>query len=283
MKGRTLNINGQLWSLEQPKVMGILNVTPDSFYELSRKQEEKDIADQVVRMLSEGADIIDIGACSTRPGAPVVSAEEEMDRLRYGLKVLRKVAPTAIVSVDTFRADVVRMCVEEYGVAIVNDISAGSFDAAMFPLMSRLHIPYILMYMQGSVETMHSQHQYEDVVADTIKGLAAKVDALRNMGVCDIILDPGFGFSKTMEQNYELFAHLEDFQIFELPVLVGISRKSMIWRKLKLTPENALNGTTALHMLALEKGADILRVHDVKEAVETVRLFESVKKYQQTN
>ena len=280
MKGRTLNINGQLLSLEQPKVMGILNVTPDSFYELSRKQEEKDIADQVVRMLSEGADIIDIGACSTRPGAPAISAEEEMDRLRYGLKVLRKVAPTAIVSVDTFRADVVRMCMEEYGVAIVNDISGGSFDAAMFPLMARLHIPYILMYMQGSVETMHLQHQYEDVVADTIKGLAAKVDALRNMGVCDIILDPGFGFSKTLEQNYELFAHLEDFQIFELPLLVGISRKSMIWRKLELTPDNALNATTALHMLALEKGADIIRVHDVKEAVETVRLFESVKKYQ---
>lgn len=283
MKGRTLNINGQLLSLEQPKVMGILNVTPDSFYESSRKQEEEDIADQVVRMLSEGADIIDIGACSTRPGAPVVSAEEEMDRLRCGLNALRKVAPTAIVSVDTFRADVALMCLEEYGVAIVNDISGGSFDAAMFPLMAGLHTPYILMYMQGSVETMHSQHQYEDVVADTIKGLASKVDALRDMGVYDIILDPGFGFSKTVEQNYELFAHLEDFQIFELPLLVGVSRKSMIWKKLELTPENALNGTTALHMMALEKGADILRVHDVKAAVETVRLFESVKKYQQTN
>lgn len=283
MNGRTLNINGQLLSLEQPKVMGILNVTPDSFYEYSRKQGEEDIAGQVVQMLSEGADIIDIGACSTRPGAPVVSAEEEMDRLKCGLNALRKVAPTAIVSVDTFRADVARMCVEEYGVAIVNDISGGSFDAAMFPLMARLHTPYILMYMQGSVETMHLQHQYEDVVADTIKGLAVKVDALRDMGVYDIILDPGFGFSKTVEQNYELFAHLEDFQIFELPLLVGVSRKSMIWKKLELTPENALNGTTALHMMALEKGADILRVHDVKAAVETVRLFESVKKYQQTN
>ena len=283
MKGCTLNITGQLLSLEQPKVMGILNVTPDSFYESSRKQGEEDIADQVVRMLSEGADIIDIGACSTRPGAPVVSAEEEMDRLKCGLNALRKVAPTVIVSVDTFRADVARMCVEEYGVAIVNDISGGSFDAAMFPLMARLHTPYILMYMQGSVETMHLQHQYEDVVADTIKGLAVKVDALRDMGVYDIILDPGFGFSKTLEQNYELFAHLEDFQIFELPLLVGVSRKSMIWKKLELTPENALNGTTALHMMALEKGADILRVHDVKAAVETVKLFESVKKYQQTN
>lgn len=283
MNGRTLNINGQLLSLEQPKVMGILNVTPDSFYESSRKQGEEDIVGQVVRMLSEGADIIDIGACSTRPGAPVVSVEEEMDRLRCGLNALRKVAPTAIVSVDTFRADVARMCVEEYGVAIVNDISGGSFDAAMFPLIARLHTPYILMYMQGSVETMHLQHQYEDVVADTIKGLASKVDALRDMGMYDIILDPGFGFSKTVEQNYELFAHLEDFQIFELPLLVGVSRKSMIWKKLELTPENALNGTTALHMMALQKGADILRVHDVKAAVETVKLFESVKKYQQTN
>lgn len=283
MKSRTLNINGQLLSLEQPKVMGILNVTPDSFYESSRKQEEEEIVGQVVRMLSEGADIIDIGACSTRPGAPVISAEEEMDRLRYGLKVLRKVAPAAYVSVDTFRADVARMCVEEYGVAIVNDISGGSFDAAMFPLMARLHIPYILMYMQGSLETMHLQCQYEDVVADTIKKMAVKVDALRNMGVSDIILDPGFGFSKTVEQNYELFAHLDDFQIFEMPLLVGISRKSMIWRKLEITPENALNGTTALHMMALDKGTDILRVHDVKEAVETVKLFMSVKKYQQTN
>lgn len=283
MKGRTLNINGQLLSLEQPKVMGILNVTPDSFYESSRKQEEEEIVGQVVRMLSEGADIIDIGACSTRPGAPVISAEEEMDRLRYGLKVLRKVTPAAYVSVDTFRADVARMCVEEYGVAIVNDISGGSFDATMFPVIARLHIPYILMYMQGSVETMHLQCQYEDVVADTIKKMAVKVDALRNMGVSDIILDPGFGFSKTVEQNYELLAHLDDFQIFEMPILVGISRKSMIWRKLEITPENALNGTTALHMMALDKGADILRVHDVKEAVEAVKLIMSVKKYQQTN
>ena len=283
MRWYTLNINGQLLSLDRPIVMGILNVTPNSFYESSRKQDEVEIASQVERMLSEGADIIDIGACSTRPGAPIVSAEEEMKRLRDGLGVLRKVAPNAVVSVDTFRADVLRMSVEEYGVAMANDISGGSFDAKMFPMVAKLHIPYILMYMQGSVETMHQQHAYADVVADTIKGMAAKVDALRHLGVHDIVLDPGFGFSKTVEHNYELFAHLEDFQIFGLPLLVGISRKSMIWKKLGITPEEALNGTTALHMLALEKGADILRVHDVREAVETVKLFESVRKYQQTN
>ena len=283
MRWNTLNINGQLLSLDRPRVMGILNVTPNSFYESSRKQDEAEIASQVERMLSEGADIIDIGACSTRPGAPIVSAEEEMKRLRDGLGVLRKVAPKAVVSVDTFRADVLRMCVEEYGVAMANDISGGSFDSEMFPMVAKLHIPYILMYMQGSFETMHQQHEYADVVADTIKGMAAKVDALRHLGVNDIVLDPGFGFSKTVEQNYELFAHLEDFQIFGLPLLVGISRKSMIWKKLEISPEEALNGTTALHMLALEKGADILRVHDVHEAVETIKLYESVRKYQQTN
>ena len=283
MRWNALNINGQLLSLDRPRVMGILNVTPNSFYESSRKQDEVEIASQVERMLSEGADIIDIGACSTRPGAPIVSVEEEMERLRHGLGVLRKVAPKAVVSVDTFRADVLRMCVEEYGVAMANDISGGSFDAEMFPMAAKLHIPYILMYMQGSVETMHQQHEYADVVADTIKGMVAKVDTLRHLGVHDIVLDLGFGFSKTVEQNYELFAHLEDFQIFGLPILVGISRKSMIWKKLEITPEEALNGTTALHMLALEKGADILRVHDVREAVETVKLFESVRKYQLTN
>lgn len=280
MKWNTLNINGQLLTLERPLVMGILNVTPNSFYEASRKQTESEVAAGVERLLSEGTDIIDVGGCSTRPDATIVSAEEETERLRLGLQALRKVAPQAVVSVDTFRADVARMCVEEYGVGIVNDISGGTFDKEMFATIARLRVPYILMYMQGEVQTMHQLHTYGDVTADTIKALAAKVAALRHAGVHDIILDPGFGFSKTVEQNYELMAHLDDFQVFELPLLVGISRKSMIWRLLDISPEEALNGTTALHMAALERGADILRVHDVKQAVEAVRIFEELTKYQ---
>ena len=282
MKWNTLNINGLLLTLERPLVMGILNVTPNSFYEASRKQTESEVAAEVERLLSEGADIIDVGACSTRPDAAIVSKEEETERLRFGLQALRKVAPQALVSVDTFRADVACMCVEEYGVGMVNDISGGTFDKDMFATVAKLRTPYILMYIQGEVESMHRQHTYADVTADTIKALAAKVSELRGMGVHDIILDPGFGFSKTLEQNYELVAHLADFQVFELPLLVGISRKSMIWRQLDIRPEEALNGTTALHMAALERGADILRVHDVKQAVEAVRIYEELTKYQST-
>ena len=282
MKWNTLNINGQLLTLERPLVMGILNVTPDSFYEASRMQTEGDVAARVEQLLSEGADIIDVGACSTRPDAAIVSTEEEMKRLRLGLQTLRKVAPQAVVSVDTFRADVARMCVEEYGVGMVNDISGGTFDPQMYATVAQLRTPYILMYMQGEVDSMHQHHTYADVTADTIKALAAKVAQLRSVGVHDIILDPGFGFSKTVAQNYELMAHLEDFQVFELPLLVGVSRKSMIWRLLDIRPEEALNGTTALHMAALERGADILRVHDVKPAVEAVRIYEEITKYQPT-
>ena len=282
MKWNTLNINGQLLTLERPLVMGILNVTPNSFYDASRKQTECEVAVGVERLLSEGADIIDVGACSTRPDAEIVTVEEETERLRMGLQTLRKVAPQAVVSVDTFRADVARMCVEEYGVGIVNDISGGTFDKEMFATVAKLRTPYILMYMQGEVHNMHHQHAYTDVTADTIKALAVKVAELQHMGVHDIILDPGFGFSKTVEQNYELMAHLDDFQVFELPLLVGVSRKSMIWRLLNIRPEDALNGSTALHMAALERGADILRVHDVKPAVEAVRIFEELTKYQST-
>jgi len=280
MKWNTLNINGQLLSFERPRVMGILNVTPNSFFEASRKQTEAEVATQVERLLIEGADMLDVGACSTRPGAAIVTAEEEMLRLRWSLAVLRKVAPDVIVSVDTFRAEVARMCVEEFGVGIINDISGGTYDKEMFSMVARLHVPYIVMYMQGTVETMHQQHEYSDVTADTIKGLASKVAELRNIGASDIILDPGFGFSKTVEQNYELFAHLQDFEVFEMPLLVGISRKSMLWKLLETTPEEALNGTTALNIMALERGADILRVHDVKQAVEAVKLYEQVRKYQ---
>jgi len=282
MKGNTLNVNGQLLSLEHARVMGILNLTPDSFFADSRKQTAQAVATQVERMLSEGADIIDVGACSTRPGASEVSMEEEWNRLVQGLKVLREVAPEAVVSVDTYRAEIALRCVEQYGVAIINDISGGAADPAMFSTIARLHTPYILMHARGNVETMHLPYTYDDLIKEIFVWFAKQVNALRSLGVHDIILDPGFGFSKTVEQNYELFAHLDEFSMFELPLLAGISRKSMLWKELGITPEEALNGTTALHALALAQGVDILRVHDVKEAVETVRLFEKVRKYQQT-
>jgi len=275
LKRKTINVNGELISLETPKVMGILNLTPDSFYDSSRKQSEKDIAAHVERMLAEGADIIDVGAYSTRPNSSEVAIEEEMDRLRSGLKILREVAPKALVSVDTFRAEVARMCVEEFGIGIINDISGG--DEEMFTTVAKLHTPYILMHMQGSVKTMHEQTHYEDLIRDVFEYFARKLLLLHDLGVSDVIIDPGFGFSKTLEQNYELFAHLEDFKVFEHLLLVGISRKSMIWKSLGETPKEALNGTTVLNTLALEHGADILRVHDVREAVEAVKLVMKCK------
>ena len=258
-----LNVNGRLLDLSTPCVMGILNVTPDSFYSGSRMQTEGEIEARVRQILEEGAAIIDVGAYSSRPNADHVSAEEEMNRLRLGLDVLCRTAPDAIVSVDTFRADVARMCVREYGVAIINDIAAGEMDADMFSTVAELNVPYIMMHMQREVFLY----------------FARKVQQLRDLGVKDIVLDPGFGFGKTLEHNYQLMAHLEEFRLFELPLLVGVSRKSMIYRLLDTTPQEALNGTTVLHTLALMKGADILRVHDVRQAVEavTVKIVEAMK------
>lgn len=274
---RYINVNGSLLDLSQPRVMGILNVTPDSFYAGSRTQTEAEIVRRVKQIVSEGAPIIDIGAYSSRPNADNVFAREEMERLRMGLKILFEIQPDAVVSVDTFRADVARMCVEEYGVAIINDIAAGEMDANMFHTVAALNVPYIMMHMQGTPQSMQQHPHYDNLLKEVFLYFARKVQQLRDLGVKDIILDPGFGFGKTMEHNYELLSHLEEFRIFELPLLVGVSRKSMIYRLLDITPQEALNGTTVLDTICLLKGADILRVHDVKEAVETVRIVQAMR------
>ena len=272
-----INANGKLMDLSEPQVMGILNVTPDSFYAGSRAETERDITQRIHQIVNEGASIIDIGAYSSRPNAQHISAEEEMSRLRTGLELIRKHYPKAIVSVDTFRADIARMCVEEYGVAIINDISAGNMDEQMFPTIARLGVPYIIMHMKGTPQNMQENPHYDHFLKEIFYYFSEKVQKLRDLGAKDIIIDPGFGFGKTIEHNYELMNHLEEFHLFELPILVGISRKSMIYKLLGITPEEALNGTTALNTIALTKGAHILRVHDVKEAVETVRIVEKMK------
>ena len=273
-----INANGSLLDLSKPCVMGILNVTPDSFYAGSRMQTETEIERRVKQIVEEGGQIIDIGAYSSRPNAENVSSQEEMERLRVGLKVLRNIYPDVIISVDTFRADVARMCVEEYGVAIINDIAAGEMDAEMFRTVADLNVPYIMMHMQGTPQNMQKEPQYDNLLKDIFLYFAQKVQQLRDLGMKDIILDPGFGFGKTLGHNYELMAQLEEFRIFELPYLVGVSRKSMIYKLLGGTPQNSLNGTTVLNTVALMKGAHILRVHDVREAVEAVKMVEKLKK-----
>ena len=278
LQSKYINVNGFLLDLSSPCIMGILNVTPDSFYAGSRMQTEIDITHRIEQIVGEGAGIIDVGAYSSRPNAENVSPAEEMERLRMGLGILRKVQPDAVVSVDTFRADVARMCVEEYGVAIINDIAAGEMDGDMFRTVADLNVPYIMMHIQGTPQNMQQNPHYDNLLKEVFMYFARKVQQLRDLGVKDIILDPGFGFGKTVEHNYELLAHLEEFRIFELPLLAGVSRKSMIYRLLGTTPQEALNGTTVLDTICLLKGADILRVHDVREAVETVKIVEAMKK-----
>jgi len=278
LQSKYINVNGFLLDLSSPCIMGILNVTPDSFYAGSRMQTEIDITHRIEQIVGDGAGIIDVGAYSSRPNAENVSPAEEMERLRMGLGILRKVQPDAVVSVDTFRADVARMCVEEYGVAIINDIAAGEMDGDMFRTVADLNVPYIMMHMQGTPQNMQQNPHYDNLLKEVFMYFARKVQQLRDLGVKDIILDPGFGFGKTVEHNYELLAHLEEFRIFELPLLAGVSRKSMIYRLLGTTPQEALNGTTVLDTICLLKGADILRVHDVREAVETVKIVEAMKK-----
>ncbi len=269
----SLNVGGRLMSLDKPQVMGILNVTPDSFYAGSRKQTEKEIAERCNQIISDGGTMIDIGAFSTRPGAPEVSEAEEMERLRHGLEIVRRQQPNAVLSVDTFRPDVARMAVEEYGVAIINDVSEGGLTGvvntpleqeegpypAIFRMVARLGVPYILMSVKPTVE-------------DMLMAFSREVQQLRDLGVKDIILDPGFGFGKTLEQNYRLLSNMEKLEVLDLPLLVGVSRKSMIFKLLGTDPTGSLNGTTVLHTIALQKGASILRVHDVKEAVETIKI-----------
>ena len=257
----TINIHGRLMDLAKPLVMGILNVTPDSFYAGSRKQTEQEIVERARQIVTEGGAIIDVGAYSTRPGAQDVPESEEMERLRFGLGIVRRELPDSIVSVDTFRPDVARMAVEEFGADIVNDVSEGG--TAMFRMVSNLRVPYILMSQQPTMREM-------------LLSFAEKVQQLRDFGAKDIILDPGFGFGKTQEQNYQVMGELEKLQVMELPLLVGVSRKSMIFKLFGVTPNESLNGTTALNVIALMKGASILRVHDVREAVECCKIMNRV-------
>ena len=277
MSQKTLNIRGTLTSLEKPLVMGILNVTPDSFYADSRKQTETAIEERIQTILSEGGQIIDIGGYSSRPDAAEVSSEEEMNRLVFALKILKEHYPEVALSVDTFRSEVASRCVEEYGVGVINDISGGELDGKMFETVARLHVPYIIMHMRGTPQTMQQYTEYGDMMEEIMLYFAHKVRQLRLLGVNDIILDPGFGFSKTVEQNYTLMSHLREFKEFDLPLLVGISRKSMIYKLLGGTPADSLNGTTVLNTYALLNGADILRVHDVRAAVEAVQIIEQLK------
>lgn len=272
-----INVKGRLLDLTTPQVMGILNVTPDSFYSGSRMQTQEEIAVRARQIIDEGASIIDIGAYSSRSNAEHITAGEEMNRLRTGLEIVNRNHPDAIVSVDTFRADVAEQCVKDYGVAIVNDIAAGEMDDRMFETVARLGVPYIMMHMQGTPQNMQKKPHYDNLIKEVFIYFARKVQQLRDLGMKDIILDPGFGFGKTLEHNYELMAHLEEFSIFELPLLVGVSRKSMIYKLLGGTPQDALNGTTVLDTVALMKGANILRVHDVREAVEAVRIVEKLR------
>lgn len=275
----TLNLRGKLYSLCEPKIMGILNVTPDSFYAESRTSDEEHIAARVQQLMDDGADMIDIGGYSSRPGADDVSPEEEMNRLRRGLRVVRHLYPEVPISVDTFRADVARMCVEEEGADIINDISGGMMDRQMFRTVARLGVPYILMHMQGTPDTMQQAPHYDNLRREVMLYFAERIDRLCQMGAKDIIVDPGFGFGKTLEHNYELFHHLDDFNLFNLPLLVGISRKSMIYKLLGGAPQTSLNGTTVLNTIALMKGVHILRVHDVKEAVEAKRIVMKMKEW----
>ncbi len=270
----TLNINGELRVFDRPQVMGILNVTPDSFYSGSRALTRRDIASRVERMLKDGVDIIDIGGCSTRPGSGDVGLEEECARVEMGLDVVRDISDDVIVSLDTYRSEVARRCAGDHRVDIINDISGGDLDGDMYRVVSNLGVVYVLMHTRGTPETMQGLTDYADVTADVIRDLSEKLRRLRLAGVSDVIIDPGFGFAKTLEQNYRLMRDLDVFaEAFEEPLLVGISRKSMITKALGVPVEAALNGTTVLNVVSLSRGASILRVHDVKEAVEAVRLF----------
>ena len=276
----TLCLAGKLLTLERPIVMGIVNVTPDSFFAGSRIDGERALRTRLDELIREGAAIADLGAYSSRPGADEVSPEEEMKRLRPALQLLRDEYPTLPVSVDTFRSEVAQMAVEEYGAAIINDISGGGLDPEMYRTVSRLQVPYILMHMKGDPQTMQSHTDYTDVTLEVLDYFIKRIGLLLDLGLHDIILDPGFGFSKTTEQNYELLAHLDTLtQTLRQPLLVGLSRKTMIYRPLGCTPEEALGGTTFLHALALERGTKILRVHDVRPATEAITLYEQARPY----
>ena len=268
----TINVGGRLVSLDEPQVMGILNVTPDSFFATSRCRSEEEIRQRVCQIRQEGATMVDIGAYSSRPGAEDVVEAEELRRLLPAIDIVREEWPEAIISVDTFRAEVARRAVEA-GADIVNDISGGEMDSEMFSAVADMHVPYILMHMQGTPRDMQKAPHYDNLMCEVFRSLGERVELLHEMGVADVILDPGFGFGKTMEQNYEMMARLGEFRLLDCPILAGVSRKSMVYRLLGTTPEESLNGTTVLNTIALMNGASILRVHDVKEAVEAVKIY----------
>lgn len=273
----TINCNGNLIDLAKPKVMGILNVTPNSFFDGGKHTNENEILNQVEKMLSDGATFIDVGAYSSKPKAEFVSEKEELERILPVIQSILKQFPKTILSVDTFRSEVARVCIEN-GVAMINDISAGSLDENMFQVIAKYKVPYIMMHMRGTSQTMQSLTNYDNIIKEMIFYFSEKVAKATSLGITDLILDPGFGFAKTLEQNYEVLQNIELFQMLELPILVGVSRKSMIYKVLNSNPNDALNGTTVLNTIALIKGAKILRVHDVKEAVECIKLIQNLHK-----
>ncbi|MDR1227087.1 MAG: dihydropteroate synthase [Prevotellaceae bacterium] len=272
----TMRVGEQLVDLSAPLVMGIVNVTPDSFFAESRSYTADTVAARVCQVLQEGGRIVDLGAYSSRPGAAEVSEQEELRRLSMGMEIIRSKFPQAIASIDSFRSSVIAEVVRRFGAVVVNDISGGELDAKMFETVAKLGLPYILMHMRGNPKTMQQLTSYENLLAEMMQYFSGKIRALHQMGVADIILDPGFGFAKTAEQNFELMRQLNEFKIFELPLLVGVSRKAMIYRTLGVAPEESLNGTTVLNTIALGKGAKILRVHDVKAAVEATQLHKFI-------
>lgn len=275
-KKKSINIRGQLMEMKTPLVMGILNITPDSFYDGGKHNNKKAWIERTEIMLKEGAAIIDVGAVSTRPGAKLLSEKEELERLMPVIDSLIENFPEIIISVDTFRSYVAEKAVQ-HGASMINDISAGDFDSKMFEKISELNVPYIMMHMQGTPENMQKAPEYKDVVKEIIHEFSVKINKLKLLGINDIIIDPGFGFGKNLEHNFELLIGLKEFQCFEVPVMAGVSRKSLINKVLKTKPENALNGTTVLNTIALMNGTDILRVHDVKETVEAIKLFTFIK------
>jgi dihydropteroate synthase len=275
-----INCGGRLVSVAKPMVMGILNITPDSFFASSRVGSMQELLVQAEEMIKNGASILDVGGQSTRPGAALISAEEELGRVIPAIDILQREFPDALLSIDTFYAKVAQEAVAA-GASIINDISAGDADANMFPLLASLKVPYIMMHKQGLPINMQDNPVYKNVLLEIIDYFANKIHQLNGLGVADVIIDPGFGFGKTLSHNYELLQHLDRFKLFELPILVGISRKSMIQKVLNVPASESLNGTSALHMIALERGASILRVHDVKEAVECIKLFESLANHRE--
>jgi len=275
-KKKTINCNGNLLDLSEPKIMGILNTTPDSFYDGGKYNDLDKIVLRIKQMLAQGVSIIDIGAYSSQPGARQISGKEELKRLLPTLELISNKFSNTVFSIDTFRSEIAKIAVKDYGVSIVNDISAGNFDKNMFETIADLSVPYIMMHIKGNPQNMQKKPEYDDLLSDIFSYFSAKLEKLKKLAVKDVIIDPGFGFGKTMEHNYKLLSELENFSIFELPILVGISRKSMIYKYLGINQNQALNGTTVLNTIAIKNGANILRVHDVKEAVETVKLLKAM-------